>query len=121
MILDTDLARIYGVPTRVLNQAIKRNFDRFPHDFLFRVTQEELERIRSQIVIASDRSQIATASKRNIRHFPYAFTEHGAITKRSSLSGCSTVRLCAMISARGSCGLINRDRFPADGSLNVLV
>ena len=97
VILDTDLARIYGVPTRVLNQAIKRNLDRFPHDFLFRATAEELERIRSQIVIASDRSQTATASKRNIRHLPYAFTEHGAIMAANVLNSARAVQMSVFV------------------------
>jgi hypothetical protein len=86
VILDADLARIYGVPTRSLNQAVKRNLGRFPLDFLFRATAEELDGMRSQIVIASNRSQTVTASKRNVRHLPYAFTEHGAIISKKMLS-----------------------------------
>ena len=56
VILDADLARIYGVPTRSLNQAVKRNLGRFPLDFLFRTTSEELDGMRSQFGIASDQS-----------------------------------------------------------------
>lgn len=70
VILDAHLAELYGVPTKVFNQAVKRNLSRFPSDFLFRLTPEEFEGMRSQFV---------TASKRNIRNPPLAFTEHGAI------------------------------------------
>src|SRR5207253_688146 len=79
VIFDADLARIYGVPTRSLNQAVKRTLQRFPPDFLFRATSAELERMRSQFVIASDGPQTGTDSRRNVRHLPYAFTEHGAL------------------------------------------
>ncbi len=97
VVLDSDLARVYGVPTRVLNQALRRNKDRFPLDFAFRLSAEESDAMRSQIVIASSsaqnvRSQVvtasvgsakrlqsATASRRNIRYRPWAFTEHGAL------------------------------------------
>lgn len=50
VLLDRDLARLYGVPTKVLNQAVKRNLERFPEDFMFQLTQEELENWKSQIV-----------------------------------------------------------------------
>lgn len=82
VLLDTDLADLYGVATKVLNQAVKRNLDRFPVDFMFQLTPEEWERMRSQIVTASPentamRSQIVTASRRNVGALPYAFTEQG--------------------------------------------
>ena len=70
VILDFDLAITYGVPTKALNQAVKRNADRFPEDFCFQLTALEWEAMRSQFV---------TASKRNFRHLPQAFTEQGAI------------------------------------------
>lgn len=73
---DSDLAELYGVETRVLIQAIKRNLNRFPPDFMFRLSQEESEAMRSQLVIAS---------KRNFRHRPYVFTEHGALMLSSVL------------------------------------
>src|SRR5271170_3940059 len=66
VMVDSDLAALYQVETRVLIQAIKRNLKRFPPDFMFRLSREEAEALRSQIVIAS---------KRNIRHRPYVFTE----------------------------------------------
>jgi hypothetical protein len=77
VILDTDLARIYGVATKVLNQAVGRNLHRFPKDFAFRLTAEEAARMRSQFV---------TASKRNIRYQPYAFTEYGAFMAANVLN-----------------------------------
>jgi hypothetical protein len=58
VIYDSDLAKIYGVTTRVLNQAVKRNREKFPEDFMFKLSREEFENLKSQIV---------TASKRNIR------------------------------------------------------
>lgn len=82
VLLDADLAELYGVGTKVLNQAVKRNLDRFPDDFMFQLTAEEWERMRSQTVTASSktspmRSQVVTASRRNISAVPYAFTEQG--------------------------------------------
>lgn len=84
VMLDFDLATLYEVGTKVLNQAVKRNIKRFPKDFMFRLTVEEWEGMWSQIVTTSEqtevmRSQIVTASqkKRNISTTPYAFTEQG--------------------------------------------
>ena len=84
VMLDFDLAVLYEVGTKVLNQAVKRQIKRFPTDFMFRLTVEEWANIRSQIVTTSDsrttlRSQSVTASqnKRNTKVTPYAFTEQG--------------------------------------------
>lgn len=68
VLLDFDLAELYGVQTKALNQAVKRNLGRFPDDFMFRLSAAEGAAIRSQIV---------TASRRNLRFEPYAFTEQG--------------------------------------------
>ncbi len=76
VILDSDLSAIYSVKTKVLNQAVKRNKDRFPADFAFQLRQEDLTAINSQ---GDMRSQFVTASKRNIRFLPFVFTEHGAL------------------------------------------
>ena len=80
VILDADLAEIYGVPTKALNQAVRRNPERFPSDFMFRLTAQEWEPLRSQFV-TSNRSQIVTGSQkhRDPKYLPYAFTEHGAV------------------------------------------
>jgi hypothetical protein len=76
VMLDSDLAELYGVQTRVLVQAIKRNLNRFPADFMFQLSRQESAAMRSQFVIAS---------KRNVRHRPYVFTEHGALMLASVL------------------------------------
>ncbi|MGH7775325.1 MAG: ORF6N domain-containing protein [Candidatus Binatia bacterium] len=74
VILASDLARIYGVETRVLNQAVKRNLDKFPEDFMFRLTRSEADEI------AASRSQSVTLKRgQNVKYLPFAFTEHGAI------------------------------------------
>jgi len=80
--LDADLASLYGVATKVLNQAVKRNLERFPADFMFQLSTAEWDVLRSQSVTASGtaaviRSQSVTASRRNVRALPYAFTEEG--------------------------------------------
>jgi len=84
VMLDFDLAALYEVPTKVLNQAVKRNIKRFPKDFMFRLTSDDWGEMWSQIVTTSEeqtsmRSQIVTASqsKRNTKTTPYAFTEQG--------------------------------------------
>ena len=71
--LDSDLAELYNVPTKALNQAVKRNQERFPEDFMFRLTRDELEEL--------NRSQIVTGSQkhRDPRFPPFVFTEHGAL------------------------------------------
>jgi hypothetical protein len=70
VMLDFNLAELYEVETKVLNQAVKRNIDRFPEDFMFRLSVDEWNSMRSQFVTASQ-------SKRNIETTPYAFTEQG--------------------------------------------
>lgn len=81
--LDSDLATLYGVETKALNQAVKRNSERFPVDFMFRLTQEEFQFLRSQIVTINQglealRSQIVTSNGRGgARYLPYAFTRNG--------------------------------------------
>ena len=82
VILDSDLATLYGVTVKRLNEQVKRNQKRFPEDFCFQLNPTEAEHSRSHIASGSTghiRSQIATGSRRNIRYRPYAFTEHGAI------------------------------------------
>ena len=92
VLLDFDLAALYGVGTKVLNQAIKRNPDRFPADFMFQLSADEWDRLRSQIVASSkgsDRnwSQIVTSSRkhRGLSYRPYAFTEQGVAMLSSVL------------------------------------
>lgn len=101
VILDADLAEIYGVPTKALNQAVKRNAGKFPEDFAFRLTAQEVTDLRSQIVTSNAggmRSQVVTASdKRNVRFLPYAFTEHGAIMAATVLNSPDAVRLSVFV------------------------
>ncbi len=99
VLLDADLALIYGVPTKGLNQAVKRNLRRFPSDFLFRLTAEELETIQLQITVGSNRSQIVTGSQkhRDPRFLPYAFTEHGAIMAANVLNSRRAVQMSVFV------------------------
>jgi len=92
VMLDTDLAMLYGVRTKALNQALFRNKGRFPEDFAFQLTKEEFDLLRSQIVTSSARygflrSQIVTSKGRRggRRYQPYAFTEQGVAMLSSVL------------------------------------
>ncbi|NJR41874.1 MAG: ORF6N domain-containing protein [Akkermansiaceae bacterium] len=87
VILDAELARIYGVQTRVLNQAIKRNAERFPEDFRFQLTADEAAVSRSQLVI------LKTGRGSNVKFQPYAFTEHGAIMAATVLNSPRAVEM----------------------------
>ena len=80
VMLDTDLAELYGVPTKALNQAVKRNAERFPEDFMFQLSAQEFAIWRSQIVTSNP------GAKMGLRRPPYAFTEHGAIQAANVLS-----------------------------------
>ena len=82
VMLDRDLAKIYGVPTFRFNEAIKRNRDRFPPDFMFQLTREEFDSLTSQNAM----SKTGCGGRRTL---PYAFTEHGAL----QVANCS--HLCA--------------------------
>ena len=73
VMLDSDLAKLYGVETKKFNQAVSRNIERFPDDFMFQLTKEELENWRSQFVTSNPES------KMGLRRPPYVFTEHGAL------------------------------------------
>lgn len=77
VIIDSDLAALYAVETKVLVQAVKRNADRFPSDFMFQVSNQELGRLRSQFVTSKGRG--------GRRHLPYAFTEQGVAMLSSVL------------------------------------
>jgi hypothetical protein len=103
VILDAELAALYGVETRVLVQAVKRNLERFPEDFLFRLTIDEAERSRSQAVILnlegtalvdSPSSKSATSKRgRNIKYLPYAFTQEGVAMLSSVLRSPRAVQV----------------------------
>lgn len=85
VILDADLAKLYGVATKVLNQAVKRNLERFPDDFMFQLSRDELENLRSQSVTSS-------SGYGGRRYAPYAFTEHGAIMAATVLNSPRAVQ-----------------------------
>src|SRR5450759_4030455 len=106
VMLDFDLAILYEVETKRLNEQVKRNLERFPEDFMFRLTAKEWQMMRSQNATASTqnidqqstknmRSQIATASqkKRNTGITPYAFTEHGVTMLASILKSERAVKM----------------------------
>lgn len=79
VMIDRDLAEMYGIETRVLNQAVKRNIDRFPSDFMFQLTEEEFKHWKSQIVISNSINM-------GLRRPPYVFTELGVAMLSSVLN-----------------------------------
>lgn len=91
VMLDSDLAALYQVPTKVLNQAVRRNLGRFPADFMFKLNDAELENWRSQIVTSNP------GTKMGLRRPPYAFTEHGVAMLSSVLSSRRAVELNILI------------------------
>ena len=90
VIVDTDLAKIYGVAVKRLNEQVKRNAKRFPVDFSFIIDKQEFMDMRSQI---------ATASSRNIRHKPRVFTEHGAIAAAMILNSEKAIAMSTYVIA----------------------
>jgi hypothetical protein len=89
VILDSDLARIYGTPTKILNKAVKRNLERFPNDFIFQLTLDELENLKFQFGTSS--------SHGGRRKLPYAFTENGAIMAANVLNSPEAVRMSVFV------------------------
>lgn len=90
--LDADIAELYGVPVRVLNQQLKRNRDRFPADFVFQLTAKEDKILRSQIVISS-----SSSAHGGRRYRPYAFTEHGALMAATILNSERAVQMSVFV------------------------
>lgn len=84
VMLDRDLAQLYGVTVKALNQAVKRNIERFPNDFMFRLSKEEWEDLRSQIV---------TANVSKVRFTPFAFTEYGTFMLANVLNSSTATRI----------------------------
>jgi hypothetical protein len=84
VMLDSDLAELYGVETRRLNEQVKRNIERFPPDFMFRLTSEEFIDLKSQI---------ATTSWGGRRKLPYAFTEHGVLMLSSVINSDLAIKV----------------------------
>ena len=101
VILDADLAQIYGVATKALNQAVKRNIEKFPVDFMFQLASQEVRDLKSQFVTSSsalDRSQTVTGSGHGGRRKPtFAFTEHGAIMAATVLNSPQAVQMSVFV------------------------
>lgn len=108
VILDADLARLYGVMTGALNQAVKRNAERFPADFAFLLRPVDVENLKSQIVISSSQAndfinksdnwpQIVTSYHGGSRHLPWAFTEHGALMAANVLRSAHAVQMSVFV------------------------
>ncbi|MBI2516145.1 MAG: ORF6N domain-containing protein [Opitutae bacterium] len=106
VVLDADLAKLYGVETKALNQAVRRNREKFPPDFMLELTlaeAEQLRRSRSQFVTASSgrslRSQIVTSNvgRGGRRYLPFAFTEHGAIMAANILNSPQAVSMSVFV------------------------
>jgi hypothetical protein len=101
VMLDRDLARICSVPTFRFNEAIKRNRHRFPPDFMFQLTREEFDSLKSQIAISkpSNSSQFAmsSAKHRGTAYRPYAFTEHGALQAANVLRSQRAVQMSVFV------------------------
>jgi len=90
VMLDRDLADLYGVELKVLNQAVKRNLERFPEDYMFQLTQNEWDILRSQFVTANK-----NVSK--VRYLPYAFTEHGVLMLSNVLNSEKAINMSIQI------------------------
>ena len=114
VMIDRDIAELYGVETRVLNQAVKRNITRFPEEFMFQLTRDEIDNLKSQIVTSpktnsvmsqiatspSSRSQIVTLNTgrgSNIKYLPFAFTEQGCAMLSSVLKSETAVQVSIQI------------------------
>jgi len=91
VMLDSDLALIYGIETKALNRAVKRNRDRFPKDFVFQLTRQESELLRRQFgTLKSGRGQ-------HRKYLPYVFTEHGAIMAANVLNSARAVQMSVFV------------------------
>ncbi|MFA6417398.1 MAG: ORF6N domain-containing protein [Patescibacteria group bacterium] len=101
VMVDRDLAALYGVKTMVLNQAVKRNINRFPSDFMFQLNKEEASYLKSQIVISrfnskkpnNSKSQIVTSSWGGTRKSPLVFTEHGIAMLSGVLNSSKAIQV----------------------------
>jgi phage regulator Rha-like protein len=91
VILDSDLARIYGVETKALNRAIRRNREKFPSDFMFQLTKAEFELLRRQI------GTLKTGRGQHRKYLPYAFNEHGAIMAANVLNSPQAVQMSVFV------------------------
>jgi hypothetical protein len=97
VLLDSDLAELYGVATKVLVQAVKRNLQRFPADFMFRLTDQDLRALRSQIVTLDEAQERPKGRGRHAKYAPYAFTEQGVAMLSSVLRSERAVQVNVQI------------------------
>jgi len=98
VMLDRDLAKLYGVKVKRLNEQVKRNTKRFPDDFMFQITKEEINSLRSHFVTLNSRSQFATLKQgQNIKYLPYVFTEHGVAMLSSVLNSERAIQVNILI------------------------
>ena len=93
MLLASDLAALYAVETRALVQAVKRNLERFPQDFAFQLTEQELASLRSQSVILDEATDRGQGRGRHAKYVPYAFTEQGVAMLSSVLKSRQAVQV----------------------------
>lgn len=91
VLLDSDLAALYGVSTKAFNQAVRRNIERFPSDFLLQLTDSEMDSLRSQIVT------LKTGRGQHRKYMPLAFTEHGAIMAATILNSPRAVEMSVYV------------------------
>ena len=91
VMMDSVLAEMYGVPTKVLNQVVKRNRERFPDDFMFQLTDQEWENLKSQFVTSSFPSEKESWGGRRVP--PYVFTEHGVAVLSSVLNSQTAIQV----------------------------
>jgi hypothetical protein len=91
VVLDVDLAALYGVPTKRFNEQVKRNVHRFPMDFMFQLTPDEYANLRSQFATSS------SGAHGGRRHLPYVFTEHGAIMAATVLNSRRAVQMSIVV------------------------
>lgn len=96
VMLDRDLAELYGVPTKVFNQAVKRNSRRFPENFMFQLTAEEVDSLRSQTVTLNEDRGVSKKGKHS-KYLPNAFTEHGALMSANVLNSERAIDISVMV------------------------
>lgn len=97
VMLDSDLAEFYGVKTKVLNQSVKRNVERFPSGFMFQLDQEENNRLRSQIVTSKSIEMYERKGSGGRQYLPYVFTEHGVLMLSSVLNSKESIQVSIVI------------------------
>jgi phage regulator Rha-like protein len=93
VMFDKELAKLYGVETRTLVQSVKRNLERFPEDFMFKLNQEEAESLRSQFVILKNENSEFSKRGKHTKYLPYVFTEQGVAMLSSVLNSERAVQV----------------------------